>query len=560
MKERRFAAIIISVLTICSWLDFASAAPTTQTATLTPGWNAVFLEVQPESADPAVVFNGITDLESVWMWNPKTSTVEFIQDPNVPVPQGSTWLVYYPADPILTNLHAIHGETAYLIKLGGSSDVTWAVTGEPSLPYIGWKPNAFNFTGFHLADGQEPLFDDFFSSSAAHAGQEIYILDNESGNWKKVEEPSTRMKSGEAFWIFCNGYSEFTGPLSVQLPQFAGLHYGKSLQEQTLIMRNHGAADKTVILSLSALNDTVHYWVFDPTNDVAGWMAFPPDALTVPAGDFQKLRLGVKRAGLAADTEYEANMTVTDDEGMKVLLPLSVTGISYAGLWVGNATITKVNEPANVTDAATPVKTGSEFSFRLVMHADESGTVRLLSQVYQMWQGGTWKPDPNDLGKLIIDQPGQFVLFTDDALISNYSGSAMRDGQLVGRRISAPAFPVLDAGKGLMSGSMDPTEGNTLSVTITLGQSDPTNPFMHKYHPDHKSPQSYEVVRNVTLTFQDEDNEGRPITGVPTLGWGSNEIGGIYKEAITGLHRNDLHMEGTFLMRKVSGVETLTTN
>jgi hypothetical protein len=336
--------------------------------------------------------------------------------------------------------------------------------------------------------------------------------------------------------------------------------------EQNILLRNNSAADKTASLSLSALNDTVYYWVFDPANEAAGWEAFPsPLNLTIPAGESQKLRLGVKRVGLTADTTYEANMTITDQAGMQILVPVSVTGISYAGLWVGDATITRVSEPANGSDSDTPVKTGSEFSFRLILHAGDTGPVRLLSQVIQMWQEGTWKPDPNDLGKLIVDQPGYFVLLVDDDLIPLYSGAALRDGRLVGRRISAPAFPSLMAAQGQMGGTaasdgaLNPSSGKTLTVGITLAPDDPTNPFRHRYHPDHKLPeQSYHVLRSITMTFKDEDGDGKPITGVPTLGWGSSELGGIYKETITGLHKNDLHMEGSFLLHKVSNVGTLT--
>jgi hypothetical protein len=551
------------VLLLLLTTEPSTAETITQTITLHPGWNAVFLEVEPESTTPAEVFAGVTNLQSVWMWNPNTSTVEFIQDPEVPVPRGSQWLVYYPSEPILTNLYAIQGERAYLINLGGTSDVNWTVTGQPALPYIDWKANSFNFVGFHLAPGEEPLFGDFFSSSLAHAGQEIYIL-NSSANWEKVTSPlTTFMRRGEGFWIYSEGSSQFTGPLSVQLDQGTGLHYGKTLSEQNVLLRNSSAGQKAVSLSLSSLNSTVYYWVFDPANNVAGWTPFPSSlALTIPAGGSQKLRLGVKRTGLTAETLWEANMTVTDDEGMRILVPVSVTGISYAGLWVGDATITKVSQPANVSDPNTPTKTGSEFSFRLIMHAEDSGSVRLLSQVIQMWQEGTWKPDPNDLGKLIVDEPGHFVLFTNDSLVSSYSGAAMRDGQLVGRRIASPAFPNLTAAQGVMTGSagaLNPSTGNTLSVGITLAPDDSTNPFRHLYHPDHKLPaQSYQVSRNITLTFSDEDSERRPITGVPTLGWGSSEIGGIYEEEITGLHRNALHIEGTFLLHKASNVGTLT--
>jgi hypothetical protein len=557
---KRSVITLLTMLLLLTGISTTQAETVSQTITLNPGWNAVFLEVQPESTAPSDVFAEVTNLQSVWRWNPNTSTVEFIQDPEVPVPTGSLWLVYYPGQPLLTNLHAIHGETAYLINLGGAQNVTWTVTGEPAMPRIDWKANSFNFVGFHLAPGDEPLFGDFFSSSLAHDGQEIYILNG--GNWEKVAAPATTsMLRGEAFWIYCKGSSEFTGPLSIQLQQGTGLHYGKTLQEQDVILRNNSPAQKSVSLDLPALNDTVYYWVFDPDNEVAGWTAFPSSLdVTIPAGESQKLRLGVKRAGLTADTLYAANMTVSDAAGTQILVPVSVTGISYAGLWVGDATITRVSEPANGSDPETPVKTGSEFSFRLILHAGDSGPVRLLNHVIQMWQEGTWKPDPNDLSKLIVDEPGHFVLLVDDSLIPLYSGVALRDGQLVGRRISAPAFPVLTADQGEMAaGSLNPSAGNILSRDITLLANDPTNPFRHMYHPDHKLPeQSYQVTRSITLTFAEEDQEGRPITGIPTLGWGSSEIGGIYKEDITGLHRDKLHIEGTFLLHKVSNVGTLT--
>jgi hypothetical protein len=222
---------------------------------------------------------------------------------------------------------------------------------------------------------------------------------------------------------------------------------------------------------------------------------------------------------------------------------------------VGDATIKKVSQPANTSDPDTPVKAGSEFSFRLIVHADDSGKVRLLSQVIQMWQEGTWRPDPDNLGTLIVDEPGHFVVFTDDALIPSYSGAALRDGQPVGRRISAPAFPSLTAEQGEMSGALN----NELSLTVTLAADDPTNPFRHLFHPDHRlAAQSYEVARDLTLTFSDSDSQGRPITGIPSLNWGSSEIGGIYREEISGLHKNNLHIEGTFVLHKVSDVRTLT--
>ena len=580
MKKRQLMTIIFSFFILNFSLGEVQGEPIQQTFTMSPGWNAVFLEVEPQDTDPAAVFANIldaatqiqnksADLISVWMWNPNTGTVEFIVDPDQLMPDQLQYLAYLPNDPLLTNLHAINGNTAYLVQMGGTEDVILTVTGEPKVPMPDWKSNSFNFTGFHLTAGQEPLFVDFFSTSPAHAGQEIYVLDNATGNWVQIVNPADQMKQGEAFWIYCKGSSEFSGPLSVQLEQTDGLHYGKKLTEQDIYLFNNSATTKTISLTASALQSTLYYWVFKPIDDLAGWVPIPtPLDLTIQAGESQRLQLGVKRVELAADQTYLANLSVTDNAGMTQLIPVSVTGINYAGLWVGNATINKVSEPANSADPNTTWPTGSEFSFRLILHTDPAGDVYLLSQVIQMWQEGTWKPDPNDLGKLIVDQPGSFVLFTDDNLIPSYSGAAMRDGQPVGRRISSPAFPNLTLGQGTIAGTaapqggpFSPSPGNTLTITIILAPDDPTNPFRHMFHPDHREPaQSYQITRFITLTFADEDDDGRPITGIPGLDWGSSQIGGIFEEVVEELHKEPITAKGIFVLHKVNDVETLTTN
>ncbi len=46
----------------------ALAQWTTQTIPLRPGWNAVFLEVQPEPRECEALFSGLP-IESAWGWN-----------------------------------------------------------------------------------------------------------------------------------------------------------------------------------------------------------------------------------------------------------------------------------------------------------------------------------------------------------------------------------------------------------------------------------------------------------------------------------------------------------
>ena len=568
MKKGIFIILVLSLLVFTLAPNFARAEIIAQNITLGPGWNAVFLEVEPENPDAAVVFApdkftpNLTASASIWKWNPRTSMVEFIQNPEVPVPEESEWMVYYtgetPEYQFISNLHAIHGKTPYLIYISGGA-VEWTISGEPTIPHIDWKPNSFNFVGFHLMPAQEPYFEDFFSTSLAHTGQEIYILDNLTGSWVQVTDPDTTgMVQGEGFWVYCNGSSEFTGPLSVQLEQGSGLLYGTTLVEQELRVFNHSALDKAVHLTVNSTPPLyLYYWVFDPVNSVAEWVEFPNASnldITIPAGEMQRIRLGVRRADLVAGMTYEDNFFITDGPS-RIRLPVSVTGIDYAGLWVGNAIVTKVSEPSNTNDPTTPVPTGSEFSFRLILHVDNNGQARLLQEVVQMWQEGTWKPDPDNLGNLIPDEPGSFVLLANDGLIPSYSGAALRDGQPVGRRISSPAFGF--KGPKDMTGSFQ--FGDSLSLTLILPEDDPTNPFRHKYHPDHKVPSdSFEVTRAIALELTDEDAQGMPILGTSVLSWGSSEVGGIYKENLWGLHKDQINIEGTFLLRKISNEETLT--
>jgi hypothetical protein len=67
-----------------------------QAIILQPGWNAIFLEVQPEPRSCDAIFSGIP-IESVWGWNRRFSPVQFIRDANSLVAPSPDWLTYVPA-------------------------------------------------------------------------------------------------------------------------------------------------------------------------------------------------------------------------------------------------------------------------------------------------------------------------------------------------------------------------------------------------------------------------------------------------------------------------------
>src|SRR5262249_15954638 len=159
-----------------------------------------------------------------------------------------------------------------------------------------------------------------------------------------------------------------------------------------------------------------------------------------------------------------------------------------------------------------------------------------------------------------VNQPGRYVLVTDDRLIPGFSGAALRDGQRVARRFSSTGF-AFRSPLG-MSGTGDfGAGGSVFSCTTVLDFDDPLNPFKHPYHPDHdnlddryaqKLPEgveSFTVTRQIQLQFTAADPDGLTIAG-----WGDNQLGGVYRETLTGLHTSALYLQGTFRLQQASRV------
>jgi len=114
-----------------------------------------------------------------------------------------------------------------------------------------------------------------------------------------------------------------------------------------------------------------------------------------------------------------------------------------------------------------------------------------------------------------------------------------------------------------MAGSGDFGAG-TNSCTVTLDYNDPLNPFKHVFHPDHNNlneeytqtlpegMESFTVARQIQLEFQSQDPNGYQFAG-----WGDIELGGKYRETISGIHKSPLYVEGTFRLHRASHVGSL---
>jgi len=539
-------------------LSFAQWAQ--QTIRLQPGWNAVFFEVEPEPRGCDTVFHGIP-VESIWAWNRRFTSVQFLQDPNTLLPDQPEWLTYYPtASPqaFLTNLFIVQGGRPYLVKLGGQQAVDLVLRGRPKIRALEWMSNSFNFVGFHVGAAPALTFAAFFAPSSAHTGQPIYRM-TPAGQWQRIADPASElMRPGEAYWVYCRGASAFQGPLSLAFDGGDGLDYSRIIVQQMLHIRNSSTANRTVTLGpkssltppttsspLVAGEVPLAYFEMSLANKVYDWKPLTgPISLTVSAGQELALRLAVRRPDMIPFTPppgrealYQSLLDVTDGAGSLFTVPVSAKGLGEtdskppggsprqsvaggagasignqaaarhprAGLWAGSVTINAVSNPTSGSlQPDRPLPVGSPFTFRLIVHVNTAGTsVCLLQQVLQMWKEGAWIRNPNDptSASFILDpnNPGRTVLLTDDSLIPRYSGAAFRDVKLVGRRISSAAFGFRQP-VSMRGADFGVAGGLPTTCSVVLDYEDPVNPFKHKYNPDHD---------NLDMRFMSKLPEGK---------------------------------------------------
>jgi hypothetical protein len=231
----------------------------------------------------------------------------------------------------------------------------------------------------------------------------------------------------------------------------------------------------------------------------------------------------------AADALYASLLRFTDSANtFDILIPATARKSTLAGLWIGEAVVAAV-ESKPLQNAVKPA--GSSFPLRYLIHVADDGSARVLSQVFM----GPMAAAPHDFG------------------LCRSEAGLKADAKSAARRIVATHMPLDLALETTGSFAI----GGDLACTIATPFDDPTNPFVHQYHPDHdnKSGQtalvagqeSYNVTRQVSFTFTDT-----PPGGGSATGWGSSVIGGTYGEVVSGLHKQSVAITGTFELRRAS--------
>lgn len=250
----------------------------------------------------------------------------------------------------------------------------------------------------------------------------------------------------------------------------------------------------------------------------------------------------------------------------------------FSGLWVGTAEVLRVNEPQSApvvpvpgslsrsgTEPLTPSEpamTNSTYlqlvrtnfpveptsvaqpaRLRVLLHVDRGGKATLLHQVALVRR----------------TQGDRLALITEAGRAALYRGVVDRGDKRVPRIFSTAHFDFGRAALLPMQGIVR-TNLDWLSATNRIPYDAPTNPFLHRYHPDHDNRAAdFTGARKEALDVQREFRiRFGPVAGaLGSLETTEDSLRGEYEETVRGLAHFPVKAAGSLELRRVVRVEQL---
>lgn len=244
---RGFLALALALFCVSGQVEADTVR--TQSIALKTGWNAIWLEVDPANDAVAAVFDP-AQVDVVARYFTPMTQVRFIEDPSEQAWNTPGWGVWYApsrAEAFLTSLHAIRGNCAYLVH--ATSNVTLTISGTVHYRPLRWNSDSYNLTGLPVSETQSPTFQRFFSGAGGRVGAQVYRL--VEGSWQKVTNHSTEtIRSGEAYWIYCEGKTNYQGPLELRFTGGDGLNLGNGSTTSFVELANRATSAFSVHASV----------------------------------------------------------------------------------------------------------------------------------------------------------------------------------------------------------------------------------------------------------------------------------------------------------------------
>lgn len=529
-----------------------------QVVQLRPGWNAVYLSVEP--ADKRVESHfGSAAIRSIHTQEPAL-VAENPCDPTVVGCVSNSepaWLTWRPPShtaSFANQLTSLRAGRVYLIN--ASQDAQVSILGNPLPGSVQWR-TGWNLAGGFVSQTDQPTFAEYFRNSPAHAGTTVFGLDT-LATWHPIDMNGSMMP-GVGYWIRASQGTSYSGPIEIDEFTLRGVDFGRRLEEHAINMRVTQGQSETALLTYRP-SDSAPQGVpgvagdvpllvkeFKTEGDTPGWTwSSLSGAYEVALGPgLRSTRIAIDRSTELPQAlvnpdgtgqAYQGLIEVSDGRGFSRLVSVAGQMSGNAGLWVGTVTVESVAWVhaglMGELDETSPRPTASPFSFRVLIHVDGTGAAKLLSEVMLLWD--------DQIDDHVLATPA-----TPAAELARLKPTGLQDGQSFTRRISTAGYFVDEP----LSAAPEGMFGSALQFELTLQADHKLNPFKHAFHPDHDGDQAgelYVITRAITLTFSQLENGS----------WN-----GTYTESIEGLNKQTtpvpVNVSGSFELSKVSEISSL---
>lgn len=562
------------VLSAWLWARPASGQWSQQTVSLSQGWNAIYLQVEPADPRCDIVFAD-WPVASVSLYNMVRTAMQYVENPDEPLDIDSEFMTWIPGLPAGANaLNTVIAGQSYLIF--ATTACQRILTGRPAVPRIEWLPgtNVYNLVGFR--QNGTAKFGSYLAGAGFNASKvAVYSV----GGTNARPTPNTvggfsggfstiPIEQGKAYFISCDKGSSFSGPVKVYPAGTGGLIFPTNSAYQTVRLKNENGSPLTVTLALTnsvaapsgavPVLPVLQYFEY-----LQGWLPLTQGVQrTLQAGEEWTLPLAVDRTGMIEGQLWGGILISTDTAGGRTEIPVEMQygkpdptkALWPAGLWVGKASLNKVTQVLGDGTLVNGAKAGSTMALRLILHVAVGGECRLLQRVIisgDELPDGSWIP----------------ALYVDEKDVPANAKSV---------RISSVAFGVnndieWDDAYGKF--------GNRVRFTYTIAANDSVNPFRHPYHPDHDGlgsdfttplpsgdnpqnyigeikPESFSLSNTVTMTWT-----GTSATNNGSALWNPAEkVSGDVSFQVNGLRKEGaVLMQGQFELRRINQVGQLST-
>lgn len=587
---KRIYSLLSILFALSVWLPAQVFADdrVTQTFTLQPGWNAIYLMVDPsdgdesttEDAAPANVFDSILGLDRVWAWFESDSSVQFVEDADEIDAFKPGWHSYLPATagakaPLVTNLFAVLGARPFLIKVDPdrhSAPQQFSVTGVPVNRAIRWLPDSYNLTGFAVDTtlALAPTFAEFLDIPS-DSFPSIYQL-KADGSWLSLSK-NMPIDAGRAYWVFNDGKFDRTWPFEINPTSLREMDFMDSLSVRQFSITN--LTDQTLSPSITLADSfpLVYYAGDDEDTGAQQWLDISLLSPSLQPGQIKTFDLGVTRSQLNGAADSVVTLRAN---GAEIHIPVRAEPEpDKFGLYVGSVTIQEVSVVNSSTDTTSTRPVKYQLPFRLMLHYGADEKIRLLKTVYLMAEKAPLEDEQGDPLILNGEQVfgvGELVLVTDETLLANYRPIQQAKGVAQGYRLSSPIYDFPESEKLLENCPQQIIpNGGSCTLSLSISQDSPTNPLRHRYHPFHDgkilvnnvvTPEAdfteaelpshkrevWTVERELTITL-DPQSEDRFAA--------LDDLSGTYLETVKGMHRRDIHIKGTLRLNRVINVPTI---